>query len=72
ESYHPIGATRMSANPSTGVVNADCRVHRLANLHVSGASVMPTGGHANPTFTIVALALRLADRIGSQMRPTLN
>lgn len=69
ESYHHIGATRMSATPGTGVVDADCRVHRLANLHISGASVMPTGGHANPTFTIVALALRLADRIGSQMRP---
>lgn len=68
ESYHHIGATRMSESPATGVVNANCRVHRLANLHVSGASVMPTGGHANPTFTIVALALRLADRIGAQMR----
>ena len=68
ESYHHIGATRMSASPATGAVDADCRVHRLANLHISGASVMPTGGHANPTFTIVALALRLADRIQSQMR----
>ncbi|KKC27775.1 GMC oxidoreductase [Sphingomonas sp. SRS2] len=72
ESYHHLGATRMSVSPATGTVDADCRVHHLANLHVSGASVMPTGGHANPTFTIVALALRLADRIGSQMRPTLN
>jgi choline dehydrogenase-like flavoprotein len=72
ESYHHIGATRMSATLATGTVDADCRVHGLANLHVSGGSVMPTGGHANPTFTIVALALRLADRIGTQMRPMLN
>lgn len=63
ESYHHIGATRMSATPATGTADADCRIHQLANLHVCGASVMPTGGHANPTFTIVALALRLADRI---------
>ncbi|MES2497062.1 MAG: GMC family oxidoreductase [Pseudomonadota bacterium] len=69
ESYHHIGATRMSATSATGTVDADCRVHQLANLHVCGASVMPTGGHANPTFTIVALALRLADRIARLSAP---
>jgi choline dehydrogenase-like flavoprotein len=72
ESYHHIGATRMSATAATGTVDADCRVHQLANLHVCGASVMPTGGHANPTFTIVALALRLADRIGRLAAPVLK
>lgn len=72
ESYHHIGATRMSVTPATGTVDADCRVHQLANLHICGASVMPTGGHANPTFTIVALALRLADRIGRLSAPVLK
>lgn len=71
ESYHHLGATRMSTTPATGTVDADGRVHQLANLHVCGASVMPTGGHANPTFTIVALALRLADRIGKLSAPVL-
>jgi choline dehydrogenase-like flavoprotein len=63
ETYHHLGATRMSADASSGVVDADCKVHGMANLYVAGGSVFPTGGHANPTFTIVALALRLADRL---------
>lgn len=63
ESYHHIGATRMSDDPVRGVVDRDLKVHGLANLHVCGASVMPTGGHANPTLTIVALALRLAEHL---------
>ena len=63
ESYHHIGATRMSDDAAAGVVDRDLKVHGLANLHVCGASVMPTGGHANPTLTIVALALRLADHL---------
>ena len=54
----------MSDDPAHGVVDADCRVHGHANLYVAGSSVFPTGGWANPTLTIVALALRLADRLG--------
>lgn len=67
ESYHHIGATRMSETPQTGVVDGNLRMHGIANLYVCGASVMPTGGHANPTLTIVALALRLADHIASAL-----
>ena len=55
-----MGTTRMSADPAQGVVDADCRVHGMANLYVAGSSVFPTCGSANPTLTIVALALRLA------------
>ena len=58
---HHIGTTRMSADPRHGVVNADCRVHSVENLYVAGSSVFATSGHANPTFTILCLALRLAD-----------
>jgi choline dehydrogenase-like flavoprotein len=60
---HTAGTTRMSDNPKLGIVNSDCRVHGVAGLYVAGASVFPTIGHANPTLMIVALAVRLADRI---------
>lgn len=61
--YHHIGTTRMAANAREGVVDAEGRVHGLANLYVAGSSVFPTGGWANPTLTILALALRLAGEI---------
>jgi choline dehydrogenase-like flavoprotein len=61
--YHHMGTTRMHADPKRGVVDADCRVHGVSNLYVAGSSVFPTGGAGVPTLTIVALALRLADRL---------
>jgi choline dehydrogenase-like flavoprotein len=67
--FHPAGATRMSLDPARGVVDPDCRVHGFDNLHVAGGSVFPTSGHANPTLTIVALALRLAARLRRELRP---
>ena len=60
---HHMGTTRMSGDPSTGVVDRDCRVHGIENLYVAGSSVFPTVGWANPTLTIVALSLRLADHL---------
>jgi choline dehydrogenase-like flavoprotein len=63
---HHMGTTRMHADPTQGVVDADCRVHGLTNLFVASSSVFPTAGAANPTLTIVALALRLADHIKRQ------
>jgi choline dehydrogenase-like flavoprotein len=60
---HHIGTTRMSADPSHGVVDEQCRVHGLANLFVASSSVFPTSSHANPTLTIVAMALRVADHL---------
>jgi choline dehydrogenase-like flavoprotein len=53
----------MSADPSQGVVDEQCRVHGMANLFVASSSVFPTSSHANPTLTIVAMALRLADHL---------
>lgn len=64
---HHIGTTRMATEPNGGVVDANCRVHYLDNLYVAGSSVFPTGGCANPTLTIVALALRLADHLKQQL-----
>lgn len=61
--YHQIGGTRMSMSPAHGVVDADCRVHGYENMFIAGSSVFPTSGWANPTLTIVALALRLADHL---------
>lgn len=66
-SFHQMGTTRMAASPAEGVVDRDCRVHGVANLFVAGSSVFPTAGHANPTLTIVALALRLADHLRGQL-----
>jgi choline dehydrogenase-like flavoprotein len=60
---HHMGTTRMHESPAQGVVDADCRVHGTANLYVAGSSVFPTGGYANPTLTIVALTIRLADHL---------
>ena len=60
---HHMGTTRMSSDPDTGVVDVNCRLHGVANLYVAGSSVFPTAGFVNPTLTIVALALRLADHL---------
>ncbi len=60
---HQMGTTRMSDDPSLGVVDADCRVHGMKNLYLAGSSVFPTGGGANPTVTVVALALRLGEHL---------
>jgi choline dehydrogenase-like flavoprotein len=71
--WHHMGTTRMHADPKQGVVDANCRVHGLGNLYIAGASVYPTAGAANPTLTLVALALRLSDHLKTTLAsaPTL-
>lgn len=64
---HHIGTTRMSDCPEQGVVDSDCRVWGTENLYVAGSSVFPTGGWANPTFSIIALTLRLADHLNRRL-----
>ncbi len=61
--HHNMGITRMHNDPKQGVVDANCQVHGISNLFIAGGSVFPTGGFANPTLTIVALAVRLADQV---------
>jgi choline dehydrogenase-like flavoprotein len=68
---HHLGTTRMSEDPKFGVVDPDCKVHSIRNLYVSGGSVFPTSGHANPTLTIIALSLRLADHLILRFREPL-
>jgi hypothetical protein len=65
--YHHMGTTRMANLPEQGVVDSDCKVHGLDNLYIAGSSVFPTSGFANPTLTIVALALRLARQLQSRL-----
>jgi choline dehydrogenase-like flavoprotein len=60
---HHMGTTRMCDDPRQGVVDRDCRVHGVKNLFIAGSAVFPTGGYVNPTLTIVALAVRLADHL---------
>jgi choline dehydrogenase-like flavoprotein len=65
--WHQMGTTRMHRDPRFGVVDEHCRLHGIANLYVAGSSVFPTGGYTNPTLTIVALALRIADDIKAKL-----
>ena len=65
--HHHMGTTRMHRDPRRGVVDEHARVHGVANLFVAGSSVFPTSGFANPTLTVVALALRLADHLARRL-----
>ena len=61
--YHHMGTTRMHVDPKQGVVDANCQVHGISNLFIAGSSVFPTAGYANPTLTIIALSIKLADHV---------
>ena len=61
--HHLLGTTRMHEHPRQGVVDQSCKVHGSSSVYVAGASVFPTGGYANPSLTVVALAIRLADEL---------
>jgi len=60
---HPAGSTRMGTDPATSVVDPSLRVHLVPNLSVASASVFPSSGSANPTFTIMQLAYRATDAL---------
>ena len=62
---HHIGTTRMHDDSRRGVVDPDGRVHGLRNLYVAGSSIFPTSGLSNPTLTILAMTLRLADHLAA-------
>lgn len=65
--HHHMGGTRMADSLTNGIVDRDCRVFGIANLFVGGSSVFTTCGHANPTYTIVQLALRMGDHLATKM-----
>lgn len=62
-----MGTTRMSEDPKMGVVNKQCKVHGIGNLYIAGSSCFVTAGAPNPTLTLVALSLRLADHVKKQL-----
>lgn len=64
---HHIGAARMSRDPRDGVVDPDCRVHGVHNLFLASSAVFPTSSQANPTLTILALSLRLAEHLRREL-----
>lgn len=63
---HHMGTTRMHDDPRQGVVDSRCLLHGSRNLYIAGSSCFPTGGISNPTYTIVAMAVRLADHLKSE------
>ncbi|MEL6226423.1 MAG: GMC family oxidoreductase [Pseudomonadota bacterium] len=67
--YHHLGTTRMSASPSSGVVNGDGRAHDVPNLYIAGSSTFPVAGKSGPTMSIVAMAMRMADHLTTQLEP---
>lgn len=66
--HHLMGMTRMGNDPKTSVTDAQCRTHDHKNLFIVSSSVFPTGGCANPTLTIAALAIRAAEEIARQLK----
>jgi choline dehydrogenase-like flavoprotein len=60
---HHMGTTRMDNDPARGVTDGDAKVHYTNNLYVAGSSLFPTCGWPNPTLTIVATSIRLADHL---------
>lgn len=65
DQFHHIGTARMHDSASSGVVDCHCRVHGVENFYIGSSAVFPTSGHSNPTLTIIALCMRLADKIKS-------
>ncbi len=67
DANHHMGTTRMGTDPKVSVVDPQCRVHGYHNLYIGSSAVFPTGGASNPTLTIIALCLRIADDIRSKL-----
>ena len=65
--FHQTGTTRMSASPEDGVLTQGLAVHGFNDLHVVSSSAFPTSGQANSTFMIGVFAIRLADRLRTEL-----
>ena len=65
--YHHLGGTRAGKNENDSVVDKDLKIFGTENFYVLGSSVFPSGGHANPTYTIIQLSLRLSDHLSKKI-----
>jgi choline dehydrogenase-like flavoprotein len=65
DTYHMMGGLRMGTDPGQSVVDRDLKVHGLENLYVASCAVFPSGSSSNPTYTLMALTLRLAEHLAS-------
>jgi choline dehydrogenase-like flavoprotein len=72
DAAHQMGTMRMAATAERGVVDPDCRVFGTENLYVAGSAVFPTGPSYSPTFTILALARRLAVHLDAAVLPSMQ
>lgn len=63
--HHLMGTARMGNDPTTSVVDSNCKIHGVNNCYIASSAVFPSGGYANPTMTMLALCLRLADHLKS-------
>ncbi|MBL4676041.1 MAG: GMC family oxidoreductase [Mucilaginibacter sp.] len=66
--WHHMGTTRMADDPKKGVVDKHCKVHGVSNLYVAGAACYVTAAAPNPTLTLTALSIRLADHLMERMK----
>ncbi len=66
--YPPLGGLRMGTDPTQSVVDTQLRVHRTENLYVASCAVFPSGGSSNPTFTMMALTMRLAEHLRTTLQ----
>jgi choline dehydrogenase-like flavoprotein len=64
---HQAGTARFGTDPANSVLDLDCKAHELDNLYVADASFFPSIGAVNPTLTIIANALRVADKIKERL-----
>jgi choline dehydrogenase-like flavoprotein len=64
---HQAGTARFGTDPATSVLDLDCKAHELDNLYIADASFFPSIGAVNPTLTIIANALRVADHLKQRL-----
>ncbi len=64
--YHPTGTLKMGTTPDNSVVNSDLQLWASDNVYINSTAVFPSAGSANPTFTLLAMATRLADHLNKK------
>jgi choline dehydrogenase-like flavoprotein len=70
DNNHHMGTTRMHESDKLGVVDSNCQVHGIDNLYIGSSAVFPSSGSSYPTLTILALCIRVADRLKTLLTTT--